>query len=269
MPVTLLFVEGDLDEQLLTNVFGGAPAVEKRGSKYALKGIVVTERSETGNQGIEFLRDRDFDSEPDTATPDVPKPILTPRSRDRLGWTWFRHSIECYLLEPALAARALGKPKEELEGMLRQAGTDMLVYQAARWTVGQARAKLPPSRELETQPPGIDGDFALPADMSENACWAWLSTSPGRFIGPVIEAFTESALRKSFEQYRAKLAGLDVQDVLVWFSGKDLLAFAAPKLGPQSPGEVRNRLRNWVRNHPEETLELLPEWAALKRLLNQ
>ena len=31
MPVTKLFVEGDLDEEVLTGIFAGAPVVEKRG----------------------------------------------------------------------------------------------------------------------------------------------------------------------------------------------------------------------------------------------
>jgi hypothetical protein len=269
MPVTLLFVEGELDEQLLTNVFAGAPVVQKRGSKYALKGIVQAERKERVSTAIEFLRDRDFDTEPDLAFPHVPTPLFTRRSGVRLGWNWYRHSIECYLLEPSLAARALNKQQEQIEILLRQAGQELLVYQAARWTVGQARAKLPPMRNLETHPPGLEGDFALPADMSENASWAWLSTSPRDFIHPVNEAFAESALRKSFEVYRAKLTGLDVQGVLAWFSGKNLLAFIAPRLGQNSPGEIRNDVRDWVRNHPEEAVALLPEWATLKRCLAQ
>jgi len=269
MPVTLLFVEGDLDEELLINVFAGAPAVHKAGSKYALKGIVVAARREKGNQSVEFLRDRDFDTETDLALPDTPRPVLTPRSGDRLGWMWFRHSIECYLLEPRLAAMALNEPQARLETLLRQAGEELLVYQAARWTAGQARAKLPPSRNLETHPPALDGDFALPVDLSEQGCWAWLSTSPRDFILPVTEAFTETALRVSFERYRVKLSGLDIPGILAWFSGKNLLAFLAPRIGTQSAGEIRNRLRDWVRNNPDEALALLPEWVTLKNLLAQ
>lgn len=269
MPVTKLYVEGDLDEELLASVLAGAPVVQKRGSKYVLKSIVVTERGETRNQSIEFLRDRDFDSEPDISAPHTPKPILTPRSGDRLGWSWFRHSIECYLLEPALAAKALEKPQNEIEAAIQQAGKAMVVYQAARWTLGQARAKLPPVRLLETHPPTVDGEFELPEDMSESACWSWLSTVTRVFIQPVEASFAENALQKSFGHYRTQLSGMDVPNILVWFSGKDLLAFIAPKIGSESPREVRNRLRNWVRNHPDESVDLLPEWAELKRLLSQ
>ncbi len=269
MPVNLLFVEGDLDEQLLNNVFAGSPVVAKRGSKYGLKGIVLAERAETNNSGIEFLRDRDFDTEPDLAAPHTPSPILTQRSGNRLGWSWFRHSIECYLLDPAIAAQALSRPQEQFEVLLREAGEAMRIYQAARWTVGQVRAKLPPVRQLQTHPPSIDGDFALPVDMSENACWAWLSTSPRDFLQPVSEAFAENNLRKQFDEYRAKLTGLDASAVLVWYSGKDLLTFIAPRIGTASAGELRNRLRDWVRRHPDETLALLPEWAALKSVLSQ
>ncbi len=269
MPVNLLFVEGELDQELLTVILGGGPAVEKRGTKYGLQGIVVREREETENNSIFFLRDRDFDFEPSEAAPHVPTPITTPRSGVLVGWRWFRHCIECYLLEPALAATALEKPRAELEGFLLEAGQELANYQAARWAIGQVRSRLPPSRQLETHPPNLQGEFALPQDTSEPANWTWISTSAREFIQPVAAAFAEEALRLSFDHYRTRLACLDVTSILVWFSGKDLLTYIARRIGFESPGRLRNHLRNWVLNHPDGAIALLPEWAALKRVLAQ
>jgi hypothetical protein len=267
MPVNLLYVEGKLDEELLSAMLAKPPAVQRRGTKYGLQGIVVRERDETGNESIFFLRDRDFDFEPDEAAPHAPTPVRTPRSNLLVGWRWFRHCIECYLLEPALAATALERPQAELERFLLDAGKELASYQAARWVIGQVRCRLPPSRQLETRPPALQGEFTLPHDTSEQANWNWISTSAREFIQPAAAAFAEDALRLSFDHYRTRLACLDVTSILVWFSGKDLLAFIAPRIGFEFPGQLRNQLRNWVRNHPDDALVLLPEWATLKQLL--
>lgn len=269
MPVNLLYVEGELDEQLLTSVFAGTPVVQKRGTKYGLQGIVVRDRADTDNNAIFFLRDRDFDFEPNEASPHLPTPMTTPRSGVQVGWRWYRHCTECYLLEPALAAAALERPQPELEDLVRQAAQSLANYQAARWAIGQVRNRLPPSRQLETHPPELQGEFALPQDMSEQGNWNWLSSSTRAFIQPAAAAFEQDAVRLSFDHYKTRLACLDVVDILVWFSGKDLLTYIAPRLGNESPGAVRNRLRNWVRLHPDETLVVLPEWTALKQLLSQ
>ena len=269
MPVTKLFVEGDLDEEVLTGIFAGAPVVENRVGKYGLQGRVLRERSTTGNGGVHFLRDRDFDYEPPASAPHSPTPIFSEQTRVLVGWRWFRHSIECYLLEPALAAAALGQPKDELERLIAQTAPELGSYQAARWTVGQARAKLPPARHLETAPPECVDDFRLPSDRSEKASWSWLATTTREFMQPVATAFAEEVLRKRFDERRTKFAAMGAGDILVWFSGKDVLSFIAPQLGSDSPKRLRNRLRNWVRSNPEEAVRLLPEWAELKRLVSQ
>jgi hypothetical protein len=260
-------VEGDLDEELLTSIFAGRPVIEKGGAKYGLQGIVIRERGKSGDNSVSFLRDRDFDYEPEVSHPHVPTPMATPQS-GVVGWRWFRHCIESYLLEPAMASRALDTPQAALEGLIRQAGAELSTYQAARWTVAQARAKMPPSRRLETHPPGL-GEFDLPVDKSQAANWEWVWTAAKEFIQPVRAEFAKKALRRSFDAYRGKLSGLQVSDVLVWFSGKDLLSFIAPLLGSGPPREIRNRIRNWIKVNPDEAIGLLPEWAELKRLLTQ
>ncbi len=59
----------------------------------------------------------------------------------------------------------------------------------------------------------------------------------------------------------------DVENVLVWCSGKDLLAgLPQPTLvstGTQTPGELRARLRTWIRNNPEKVIACFPEWQNL------
>ncbi len=269
MPVTKLYVEGNLDEELLGGILAGSPVVQKCGGKYGLPGIVVRERRDTANDGVYFLRDRDFDYEAAASATQLPTPITSERSGALLGWRWSRHSIECYLLEPALAARALGKPQGELEELIQQAGRELADYQAARWTVGQARAKLPLSRHLETAPEELPDEFGLPDDRSEKASWTWLSSATREFIQPVTAAFAEEALRDKFDGYRIRLGAMDVRGILVWFSGKDILTFISPRLGSESPKTIRNRLRKWVRDNPDEAVRLLPEWAELKRLLSQ
>jgi hypothetical protein len=109
----------------------------------------------------------------------------------------------------------------------------------------------------------------LPEDTSEQANWTWVSTAAREFIQPVSAAFAEEALRLSFDHYRTRHACLDVPSILVWFSGKDLLTFVARRIGFESPGRLRNHLRNWVFTHPDDALAFLPEWAALKGVLAQ
>lgn len=269
MPVTKLFVEGELDEELLATILAGSPVVERRGGKYGLQGAVLRERESTGMAGLHFLRDRDFDFEPVFGRSPTPVPIRTERAQLLVGWHWFRHSIECYLLEPMLMSRALARPKEDFDALILQAAAELGNYQAARWTIGQVRTKLPPSRHLETFPPSCAEELRLPTDCSEQASWSWLSNSTQTFITPLAAAFAEGALRESFDRYRTTFSSFSVADILIWYSGKDLLAFIAPRLGGDSPKVLRNRLRNWIRNNPDETLLLLPEWRELKQLTIQ
>ena len=109
----------------------------------------------------------------------------------------------------------------------------------------------------------------MPSDRSEKASWSWLATTTREFMQPVATAFAEEVLRKRFDERRTKFAAMGAGDILVWFSGKDVLSFIAPQLGSDSPKRLRNRLRNWVRSNPEEAVRLLPEWAELKRLVSQ
>jgi hypothetical protein len=270
MPVSKLYVEGALDEQLLRPLFAGSPVVEKRGGKYGLQGIVLKERAETAGRPNSptalFLRDRDFDFQPVADAGESPIPMHTRRG-EHVGYRWRRHCIESYLLEPTLVAAVYERPVTDVEAALTTAGEGLAVYQAARWTIGQARTQLPPARHLETQPEAAASEFILPPDVGEAACWTWVVSSTTEFLAPVREAFAEESLRHAFDGYRQRFRGLGWVDVLLWYSGKDLMASLAPGLSGGTAMEMRERLRNWVIGHTTETSAILTEWADLLRLL--
>ncbi len=268
MPVTKLYVEGELDQQLLYSILGGSPLVEHlhSGGKYALHSTVTHARKVSPDSF--YLRDRDFDFLPE-AELGTPTEIRTHGGTNLMGWRWCRHSIECYLLQPELLAVALGRGQAELEAHLLEIARALINYQAARWTVGRARATLPPKRDLETHPTELDKDFNLPADLSTEGNWQWLRQETQTFIQPVIAAFGEAALNEQYAMFKGRLTDLDVNSLLVWYSGKDMLTALAPRLGAASPKSLCNQLRDWVIQHPEATLQLLPEWRNLKTVLNQ
>jgi hypothetical protein len=271
MPVTKLYVEGSLDQQVLNFILGGTVAVQKVGGKYALQAVVLREREELPaeeRRSVCYLRDRDFDFRPEADEPDAPKPLTT-KGGELVGYRWRRHSMENYFLEPALAAKALERDEAQLANLLAQAGNALADYESARWTIGQARLSVPPARELETRPRGLEDEFKLPSDVSSGACLAWIEAAANEFVAPIQEALAPRYLRQVFGEFQMNITGLEVSGVLVWFSGKDLMAFIAPRLGLESPRTIRNEIRNWIQRNPDAALALLPEWSELKRLLAQ
>lgn len=74
----------------------------------------------------------------------------------------------------------------------------------------------------------------------------------------------------SFSQNSQRLKALTrTEEVLLWYSGKDLLAALTSSIAlrpENNPMAFRRRLRDWVRNNPAAALALFPEWQAL---LNQ
>jgi len=58
----------------------------------------------------------------------------------------------------------------------------------------------------------------------------------------------------------------EVASVLLWFSGKDMLAGMADWLktkGMANPGVFRASLRDWIIANPARAVELLPEWSGM------
>lgn len=265
MPVTRLLVEGRLDAAVLGAVCRGAPVVEPRGPKHALRAIAREEQNRTGEQ-VRYIRDRDFDFEPAVGA--------SPVRLDDLGWCWTRHEIENYLLDPKVVIRAFPRMNvRAYVGALKAAARAVVPYQAARWAVGLARKALPPHYELTTRPADLN-ELELPPFAGDvDGCRQWLREHVGAFFDRVKAALQANAVDRSFLDKMSLFSDGLVEEeskVLVWFSGKDLLSGLKSWLEQNhvgNPGAFRARLRDWVISHPDEVLTLLPEWVELLRLL--
>ena len=141
MPIAKLFVEGNLEIEVLTPILQGSPVPQQGGSKNSLKPRAGTERRE--NKVVAgYLRDRDFDFDPPK---DLSRPTVdSVESGVPFGWRWCRHEIENYLVDPAVVSEAMAWPMPDVEEALRQAAAKIRSYEAARWTVGIVRRVLPP-----------------------------------------------------------------------------------------------------------------------------
>lgn len=272
MPVATLLVEGALDQQLLSAVIhadglGGA-VVERAGSKGSLAPRVAEYRK----KGIEafYLRDRDFDHDPD---PDGRGPTVDRVVAGRVvGWRWCRHAVESYLLDPGLVERALQLPRADFERALLDAAGQLQAYQVGRWAMARVRADRSSDPRLHTRPPEIrKSEMALPRRLDAASIRAWVDEEVGAFRDAVLQSTETAALDGLFVSLTSRQQGIATpKDVLLLCSGKDILAALEPwflerKFGDR--GQVRERLRNFVLDHPSEALALLPEWRALVTLL--
>src|SRR5687768_10597823 len=99
MPITKLFIEGNLESEVLNPLLQGSPALQQGGSKDSLKPRARADRHEN-NVEAGYLRDRDFDFDPPD---DTSKPTIDCEEAGvAIGWRWTRHETENYLIEPAL-----------------------------------------------------------------------------------------------------------------------------------------------------------------------
>lgn len=268
MPVTRLLVEGELDAQLLAPLFAGNPVVEAiKSSKNALAPRTRTERQKAG-PCVSYLRDRDFDYDPldqlDQPTIDKAENGIV------LGWRWSRHSIENYMLEPAIACTALAVDEATYQTALSIAGSKIKYYQAARWAIGIARSALPPYYELRTQPDGAN-EFYLPGDdgLTDDTAKNWALDHVEAFANRVRPKLEANAIAESYDKYSGFFnheESVPVETILVYFSGKDLMTALDPfwrPLGILGANDFRGRIRDWMRAHPDEVRVALPEWQAL------
>lgn len=270
MPVAALYVEGALDQRLLAAVLVARPAVEMvGGGKYGLPAAVRHRSSPIGGRRA-YLRDRDFDDDP-------PADRVRPRihrcdGRVILGWAWCRHEIENYLLEPELVVRALGCDPADYLAALKNAAATLVSYEACRWAAGVTRRSLPPAYQLTTRPADFDDrDFELPSDLAADAMRGWLVQHVGAFRARACPSLEPQVVLESMQHYQAKLelALNDAAEILAWFPGKDLMTALAPWLAQRDlqAHTCRNRLERWVREHPEQTLDILSEWRELAAAL--
>ena len=276
MLVNMLYIEGKLDEQVLMPVFEGSPTLKQGGSKNALKPRTLAVRQENEKVAAGYLRDRDFDFDPPD---DRSKPTIDCRdtkSNLPIGWRWCRHEIENYLIEPEVVQRATGWPVSDFEEVVRRSALKIRDYEAARWAIGIVRRALPPHFELNTRPNSLkNNEIALPPTLDSTSVYDWASKEIQTHRSGIMK---ETDSERVEESYRDTVERFDdtfikcVPDVLVWFSGKDLLAGMADRIverGFDNPGNFRAQLRDWIRDNPGNALELLPEWKELAETLKR
>lgn len=271
MPVAVLIVEGELDEQVLLPLKPPGLTLVRGDAKGSLAPKARDRRRQQQVRAC-YLRDRDFDFDPpaDLSAPTVDKLVGQDEPGAVLGWRWCRHAIEGYLLEPGLVAAAIRWPQAAYEGQLLAAAAHIRHYTAARWAVGIARRSLPPMRELATRPE-LTNEIKLPADCGAASCDAWAHAHVASFLSQLAQTLAPAAVADALAVKKARLAGLKApQEVLLWHSGKDLLAALAPAL----PGRFKNQpvvflraLRDWLIDNPQAALALFPEWQALLQAL--
>ena len=269
MPVSVLLVEGKLDAEVLNPVLGLLPVrltLERGGSKSSLKPKARDRRQGPASVVACYLRDRDFDFDPppSTAQPIVDSPWET---NAVLGWRWCRHELESYLLEPRLVEAATGWNAADYSRELLSAAQRLQPYTAARWAVGIARRSLPPFTELPTRPVELANEIQLPPDCSQSACFSWVKQHVAGFRQQVEATLEDTALQASLAERVQRLSSLTTTDeVLVWYSGKDLLAALSPLIATRpeaNPKAFRRQLSRWVQDRPQEAAALFPEWQAL------
>jgi len=270
MPVTQLLVEGHLDVQLLSPFLCGSPVVTMEGSKTTLASLARGLRRSQKSTAICYLRDRDFDYEPDP----IGKLTLDKKAEDGspLGWHWSRHEIESYLLEPNVVAAAVKWPASEYIPALKEAALSIFDYEAARWVIGAIRSHLPPNYKLQTRPEKL-ANYQLPKDITAMASRAWMCQEIASFRDGLYFHLEESTIRQVFEEKqrflkKTVLSSSDSEQTLSWFSGKDLLAALREKLlarfgKEMSPAKFVERIAAWVGDNPILALPLLPEWKQL------
>lgn len=282
MPVSALYVErggnDPIDATILHALLEGRPAVVPGGSKGSLKPRARNAREESSRVSACYLRDRDFDYDPPL---DRSAPVIDSHVKGNagpvLGWHWCRHEIESYLIDPRLVAAASMIPEATIADALQAAAIKIQVYGAARWTVGVARRNMPASGALSTRPAAFAGhEFQiLIVERDEHQLPDWVRDVIQHYSADTNAALADNILHGHLQDHIKHLGDAihgSIEDVLVWFSGKDLMAALAPAVYrsyASSPKELRRKLRNWVRNEPDQAMSLFPEWQALRDLLRQ
>lgn len=269
MPIAKLFIEGNLESEVLTPILRGNPVLQQGGSKNSLKPRARAERRDN-EVAAGYLRDRDFDFDPPV---DLSKPTVD--SEDAgipFGWRWCRHEIENYLIDPEIVSEAMVWPILEVEEAIRQSARKIRDYEAARWTVGIVRRALPPHYDLRTRPDGLN-DIDLPTALDPATVSAWASSNIESHREQIVTVTDPAAVQESFGGFTARFNDVFVEDVasvLLWFSGKDTLAGMSEWLVTRNvanSGAFRALLRDWIIANPARALELLPEWKGMTEVL--
>jgi hypothetical protein len=269
VPIAKLFIEGKLDSEVLNPILQGSPVLQQGGSKNSLKPRARAERREN-RVAAGYLRDRDFDFDPPS---DLSRPTLDSEDGGiAFGWRWCRHEIENYLIDPLVVSEAMAWPVAEVEEAICQSARRVRSYEAARWVVGTVRRALPPHYELRTRPDGLN-EIDLPVALDAASVSAWASNSVETHRQRLVARADPPVVQRSFYDFSVRFDEAflaRVKDVLLWFSGKDILAGMSDWLiarAVANPGAFRASLRDWIIANPVRALELLPEWSNMTTIL--
>ena len=216
-----------------------------------------------------YLRDRDFDFEPSSGG-------ITQPDQDKIvdnvvhGYRWKRTDIEGYLLEPQLVAAAIVNDGTDAQTELVSAAAALRDYEAARWTVAQSKMHLPGKGIIQTRPVTLRTQYEVPANLSEPESWNWIKTVASDFLSKANAALNEPELQNRYQSYRAKLNRAHWLDVLLWYSGKDLLSQMTAlrnQLRCPQPADFCSKMATWIQKNPSQAEAFLPEWVELRRTL--
>ena len=273
MPVNLLYCEGGPKSPDIRTVFAvlaGVCVVEPVGGKYGFgQRIRLAREIKIGT--VAGLRDRDFDDE-DLTIHDKPREWRVEAGRVWLGWYWERNTIENYLIDPAIVARALGSkapPVAGYQAALRSSAESIADYTAARFALSRSRLHFSPLDNAWGPERGSD-HHPFPADRNEAEC--------RRAIGDIVrqhqveQTANEAEVMSKFDEFlpTCRPPGVRFRNFLTYFSGKDLLFGMETALigfGFASPFEFRERVLKGLEYSPEDVWTWLPEWSRLRELV--
>jgi len=266
-----LFVEGELDSNLLGSLplSGWTVQALKDGGKGALKPRTKSERDYNTHFASYYIRDRDFDYEPSGT--------LGPHEvGDGMGYRWSRHEIENYIIDPLIVVEATGLDWNAYQAALMDAGKMIQHYQASRWAIGLVRRKLPFPYTLDTRPDDIKAvEFRLPPALDRESRKQWALGHSETYKNIVADCLAQKSVEEIFEEkdfFFQSNEFMATENILLWFSGKDLLTSLHDWLavnGMGEPASFRIKIRDWMQRNSPKVLALLPEWQRFIDILNQ
>lgn len=101
----------------------------------------------------------------------------------------------------------------------------------------------------------------------------WVQSQASGFLADVGAVLDPTAIQTELSQHTSRFSDEflgNIASVLIWHSGKDLLAALQPWLQATyrlHPSQLRLRIRDWMVANVDQTLRLLPEWNGFLEML--
>jgi len=138
------------------------------------------------------------------------------------------------------------------------------------------RCALPPTHRLPTQE-RREEFYLPPADkLDKDGAHTWVLAHVEAFADTVVPSLAPTCVEALYVKHAARFENGfcdNADNILIWFSGKNLMAALRDwwsGLGMAAgPGDFRNHIRDWMRDHPEDVLNALPEWRGLLDAMRQ